>query len=405
MLLTQRASHLKNHPGQISFPGGRMEAMDASPWDTALRETEEEIGLARDHVSLAGYLADHFVISGYLVTPAVAFVRTGFELKLDLTEVEEVFEVPLEFVLDPANHVPRESASAARRSQAFDIPYQRHNIWGATAGMLIRCTGCCARAEPCRSTDCSRSWRGCAIRSAVAPGTAQQTWVSIVPHTIEEAYEIADAVERGDIDQVRDELGDLLFQVVFQSRIAEEQGLFGFDEVVDGDQRQARATPPARVRRCDHWHAARADGRLGRAQGRGAPGEGSGCGVLDGVDSGLPALTRAAKLGRRAAGSGSTGPPRPESRQGRRRGRGVAAGRGSRHDARSPGRKWATCFSASHSSRGISASDPEGALRARGEIRTALPHIEAASRQRADAATASMAELEALWARAKREIG
>jgi 8-oxo-dGTP pyrophosphatase MutT (NUDIX family) len=137
VLLTQRASHLKHHPGQISFPGGRMEAIDASPWDTALRETEEEIGLARDHVSLAGYLADHFVISGYLVTPAVAFVRTGFELKLDLTEVDEVFEVPLEFVLDPANHVPRERRFGGHTFQAFDIPYQRHNIWGATAGMLM----------------------------------------------------------------------------------------------------------------------------------------------------------------------------------------------------------------------------------------------------------------------------
>jgi 8-oxo-dGTP pyrophosphatase MutT (NUDIX family) len=137
VLLTQRASHLKHHPGQISFPGGRMEAIDASPWDTALRETEEEIGLARDHVSLAGYLADHFVISGYLVTPAVAFVRTGFELKLDLTEVDEVFEVPLEFVLDPANHVARERRFGGHTFQAFDIPYQRHNIWGATAGMLM----------------------------------------------------------------------------------------------------------------------------------------------------------------------------------------------------------------------------------------------------------------------------
>jgi 8-oxo-dGTP pyrophosphatase MutT (NUDIX family) len=137
ILLTQRASHLKNHPGQISFPGGRVEATDASPWDTALRECQEEIGLGREHVALAGYLADHFVISGYLVTPAVAFVRTGFELKLDLTEVDEVFEVPLEFVLDPANHVPRERRFGGHTFKAVDIPYQGHNIWGATAGMLM----------------------------------------------------------------------------------------------------------------------------------------------------------------------------------------------------------------------------------------------------------------------------
>jgi 8-oxo-dGTP pyrophosphatase MutT (NUDIX family) len=137
ILLTQRASHLKHHPGQISFPGGRVEANDAGPWETALRETEEEIGLGREHVSLAGYLADHFVISGYLVTPAVAFVRTGFELKLDLTEVDEVFEVPLEFILDPANHVPRERRFGGHTFKAVDIPYRRHNIWGATAGMLM----------------------------------------------------------------------------------------------------------------------------------------------------------------------------------------------------------------------------------------------------------------------------
>ena len=137
ILLTQRASHLKNHPGQISFPGGRVEATDASPWDTALRECQEEIGLGREHVAFAGYLADHFVISGYLVTPAVAFVRTGFELKLDLTEVDEVFEVPLDFVLDPANHVPRERRFGGHTFKAVDIPYQGHNIWGATAGMLM----------------------------------------------------------------------------------------------------------------------------------------------------------------------------------------------------------------------------------------------------------------------------
>jgi 8-oxo-dGTP pyrophosphatase MutT (NUDIX family) len=137
VLLTQRASHLKNHPGQISFPGGRIEQGDAGPWEAALRETEEEIGLAREHVSLAGYLDDHFVITGYLVTPAVAFVRAGFELRLDVTEVEEVFEVPLEFVLDPAHHVARERHFGGHTFTVHDIPYQGRNIWGATAGMLI----------------------------------------------------------------------------------------------------------------------------------------------------------------------------------------------------------------------------------------------------------------------------
>lgn len=137
VLLTQRAGHLKQHAGQVSFPGGRVETGDAGPWEAALRETEEEIGLPREHVAFAGYLADHFVISGYIVTPVVGFVRPGFTLRLDLTEVEQAFEVPLAFVLDPANRVRRERRFAGRAFTGYDIPYQGHNIWGATAVMLM----------------------------------------------------------------------------------------------------------------------------------------------------------------------------------------------------------------------------------------------------------------------------
>jgi 8-oxo-dGTP pyrophosphatase MutT (NUDIX family) len=137
VLLTRRASHLKHHAGQVSFPGGRIEAGDPGPWEAALREAEEEIGLRPEYVRLAGYLSDHFVITGYVVTPVVAFVRPGFSLKLDLTEVEEAFEVPLSFVLDRANHVPRERHFAGRTFKGYDIPYQDHNIWGATAVMLM----------------------------------------------------------------------------------------------------------------------------------------------------------------------------------------------------------------------------------------------------------------------------
>ena len=137
LLLTQRASHLKNHPGQVSFPGGRVEATDAGAWEAALREAAEEIGLAREYVTLAGYLHDHVVISGFMVTPVVAFVRPGFDLRLDLTEVEDVFEVPLEYVLDPANHVLRERKYGGHSFIAHDIPYQGRNIWGATAGMVM----------------------------------------------------------------------------------------------------------------------------------------------------------------------------------------------------------------------------------------------------------------------------
>lgn len=137
VLLTRRASHLKHHAGQVSFPGGRIEAGDPGPWEAALREAEEEIGLGPEYVSLAGYLGDHFVITGYVVTPVVGFVRPGFSLKLDLTEVEEAFEVPLSFVLDRANHVVRERHFGGRTFKGYDIPYQNHNIWGATAVMLM----------------------------------------------------------------------------------------------------------------------------------------------------------------------------------------------------------------------------------------------------------------------------
>lgn len=137
VLLTQRASHLKHHAGQISFPGGRIEPGDAGPWEAALRETSEEIGLRSEFVSLAGYLPDYLVISGYVVTPAVACVQPGFELRLDTTEVETAFEVPLEFILDPVNRLRRERRIAGIGFTSYEFPYQGHQIWGATAGMLM----------------------------------------------------------------------------------------------------------------------------------------------------------------------------------------------------------------------------------------------------------------------------
>jgi 8-oxo-dGTP pyrophosphatase MutT (NUDIX family) len=137
VLLTQRASHLKNHPGQISFPGGRIEAADAGPWEAALREAQEEIGLEPGYVTRAGFLQDHLVISGFRVTPAVGFVLPGFDLRLDETEVESAFEVPLEFVLDVRNHTPRERSIAGHKVTTYEIPYEGRQIWGATASMLI----------------------------------------------------------------------------------------------------------------------------------------------------------------------------------------------------------------------------------------------------------------------------
>lgn len=137
VLLTLRASHLKHHAGQISFPGGRVEPRDATPWDAALRETEEEIGLSRAFVTRAGYLPDHIVISGFRVTPAVGFVRSGFGLSLDRTEVADVFEVPLDYILDPSHHVPRERHYQGTTILTWDIPWEGRQIWGATASMLV----------------------------------------------------------------------------------------------------------------------------------------------------------------------------------------------------------------------------------------------------------------------------
>jgi 8-oxo-dGTP pyrophosphatase MutT (NUDIX family) len=137
VLLTQRATHLKNHAGQISFPGGRLEASDEGPLAAALRETEEEIGLSRQHVTFVGYLEPHLVLSGFWVTPVVGFVQPGFPLALDRSEVDSTFEVPLLHILDPANHQARERTLGTTKVRVYDIPYGEHHIWGATAGMLI----------------------------------------------------------------------------------------------------------------------------------------------------------------------------------------------------------------------------------------------------------------------------
>jgi 8-oxo-dGTP pyrophosphatase MutT (NUDIX family) len=137
VLLTQRASHLKNHPGQVSFPGGRIEPGDAGPWEAALREAREEIGLESGFITRAGYLRDQLVISGFRVTPAVGFVRPGFDLRLDCTEVDDAFEVPLQFVLDARNHAPRDRIVAGHTIVTHEIHFEGRQIWGATASMLI----------------------------------------------------------------------------------------------------------------------------------------------------------------------------------------------------------------------------------------------------------------------------
>jgi 8-oxo-dGTP pyrophosphatase MutT (NUDIX family) len=137
VLLTQRAETLKDHAGQISFPGGRIEPDDKDAWHAALREAHEEIGLMPNFVEFAGYLPDHHVITGFRVTPVVGFVNPDYQLRIARAEVHDVFEVPLGFILDTANHKSRQRKLGDLTYEVHDIPYGERNIWGATAGMLL----------------------------------------------------------------------------------------------------------------------------------------------------------------------------------------------------------------------------------------------------------------------------
>lgn len=137
VLFTRRTAHLSSHAGQISFPGGREEPGDPDAVACALRETEEEIGLARSFVDVAGQLDLYVTVTGYAVTPVVGFVTPGFELTPDRHEVAEIFEAPLAFLMDARNH-KRGSRSWNNGVRHFlAIPYGGHYIWGATAGMLL----------------------------------------------------------------------------------------------------------------------------------------------------------------------------------------------------------------------------------------------------------------------------
>jgi 8-oxo-dGTP pyrophosphatase MutT (NUDIX family) len=138
VLLTQRTAHLSAHAGQVSFPGGSAEAGDSSAIETALRESEEEIGLQRRHVEIIGVLPDHATASSFLVTPVVGLVTPPFDLQADPGEVAEIFEVPLAFLMDGLNHQRMSFAlpNGGGRRSFYAMPYERFFIWGATAGML-----------------------------------------------------------------------------------------------------------------------------------------------------------------------------------------------------------------------------------------------------------------------------
>ena len=141
VLFTRRTAHLRRHSGQVSFPGGRAEPCDASPELTALRESEEEIGLKPDRVEIVARLPDYFTRTGYRVTPVVGLLAPPLELVPDPREVQDIFEVPLAFLLDPANHRRASREYRGRQVGFYEMPYRSSEgeryIWGATAGMIV----------------------------------------------------------------------------------------------------------------------------------------------------------------------------------------------------------------------------------------------------------------------------
>ncbi len=137
ILLTQRTEHLRDHAGQISFPGGRIEPGDASPAAAALREAEEEIGLAPAKVEVLGELAPYDTVTGFRIHPVVGWIEPPLTLRLDRHEVADAFEVPLQFVVDPVNQRRHSYRRGPLTRGYYVVPYQGRFIWGATAGILV----------------------------------------------------------------------------------------------------------------------------------------------------------------------------------------------------------------------------------------------------------------------------
>ncbi|MEK7245448.1 MAG: CoA pyrophosphatase [Pseudomonadota bacterium] len=137
ILFTLRTANLAHHAGQISFPGGHMEVDDTRPEDAALRETEEEVGLHRRHIRVIGRLDRYITRTGFDVTPVVGLLTPPFAVAPDPTEVADVFEVPLDFLLDPANHQRHSRAVAGQLRHFHAMRWHDYYIWGATAGMLM----------------------------------------------------------------------------------------------------------------------------------------------------------------------------------------------------------------------------------------------------------------------------
>lgn len=136
LLLTQRTAHLSSHGGQVAFPGGRIDEIDAGPVAAALRETEEETGIAREFVEPMGFLDTYLTGTSYRIVPVVALVRRGFTLAPHAGEVADVFEVPLAFLMNPDHHLRHSRQWQGQERFYYAMPYGERYIWGATAGMI-----------------------------------------------------------------------------------------------------------------------------------------------------------------------------------------------------------------------------------------------------------------------------
>ncbi len=136
VLLTQRSSILRQHSGQIAFPGGKIDPTDASPLDAALREASEEIGLSARHIAPLGYLGPYFSTTGFRITPVVALVSPDASFSLNADEVSGIFETPLSFLMNPDNHQTHEREWKGQMRRYFAMPHEDRYIWGVTAGII-----------------------------------------------------------------------------------------------------------------------------------------------------------------------------------------------------------------------------------------------------------------------------
>ncbi|MFB2550627.1 CoA pyrophosphatase [Ensifer soli] len=136
VIFTKRTDTLRKHSGQVAFPGGAVDPEDGGPEETALRETEEEIGLDRGFVEPVARLPHYMALSGFRITPVLAVVRPGFDLRPNPAEVEQVFDVPLSFLMDPVNHARASSVWQGAERHYYTMPYDGRRIWGITAGIV-----------------------------------------------------------------------------------------------------------------------------------------------------------------------------------------------------------------------------------------------------------------------------